>query len=101
MSVAVVRSGEHHCGAGRDLEVEFIKYSFIFVHFTKLRVQVLSHVEILNRMLVVPYVPNLNSQVITAENIVVSSWGILSSRHGIDNFCKEMFAGRILLNLKY
>jgi hypothetical protein len=51
-------------------------------------------------MLVVSDVPDLDAQVISAENVVVRSWRILGPRNRVDDFCEKMLPRRVLLHLE-
>lgn len=53
--------------------------------------QIVGHVEGLNRIFVVTHIPNLDRNVIARKHVVVASWRKLDSGHRTDDFRKKVF----------
>ena len=99
MGCRVVATSEHHARVRRHLQVKFVENSFAFVDFAEFLVEVLSHVEGLHGLLVVPHIPNVHRKVISREQVVVTRRGKSSHADRIDDFCEEMLARGVLLEL--
>ena len=62
--VPVVAARQNHGGVWTYLEVKLVEYIFALVNFTQLLLEVLSHVEHLARLPLVPDVPDLHTEVV-------------------------------------
>ena len=65
MSIRVIGSCKDLSGVRRNLQVKFVKNSFIFVDFTQLFIQVFGHIKRSDRCLIVPYIPNVHRHVVS------------------------------------
>ena len=79
------------------MEVEFVKNALAFVNFTKFLIKVFCHIECLNRLCIVPHVPDVHRQVVSGEEIVVARGSKFGHPNGVDYLCEEMLPRWVFL----
>ena len=60
MSVLIVGASEDHSRTRTHLEIELIKNTLGLIQLNQILIEVISHIEGLNRLFIAPDVPNLN-----------------------------------------
>ena len=68
-----VGAGKNHSWTRRYLQIEFVEDSLIFIKFTKALIEVVCHIEDLHWSFRISNVPNLNCEIVTRKDIVVTA----------------------------
>ena len=98
--MGMVTTREDHSTVRGYLQVKFVKYPLILVHFAQLLIQVLCDVERLDGLLIISHIPNLHCQVVPTKDVVVTRGCKLCLRYGIYYLCEEMLTRWVLSVLK-
>lgn len=85
--------------ASTESALKLVKDAIILIQVTQLLLEVLVDVDLLDRLLLVPYIPDLQSQVISGED-VLTVLGEFDIGDGGDDFGEEGFGTRVFLFLE-
>jgi len=77
MCIEIIASCENLCWTRWNVHFKEIINPFIFIKFTEVIFKIISYVERLDGRTITSYVPNINSWIISAEDIVITLKGIM------------------------
>lgn len=73
MGMGGVGAGQDHSRTRGYLQIKFVEDSLVFIKFTKTLIKVVRHVEYLHWTLRIANVPNLNREVVTRKDIIITA----------------------------